>query len=107
MEESIANTRNVMANFLNFEKMKMASALLTEFAEEHKKYLDCNSRFYTKGLPTPSMCAVLPTFVLGPDSQSLPLKLAIFTPSTWNIQITFSIELNGNDLLSGWYIFLE
>ena len=82
MEESIANTRNVMTNFLNFEKMKMASALLTEFAEEHKKYLDCNSRFYTKGLPTPSMCAVIPTFVLDPDSQSLPLKLAIFTPRT-------------------------
>ena len=82
LEESIANTRNVGTNFLNFEKMKMASALLTEFAEEHKKYLDCNSRFYTKGLPTPSMCAVIPTYVLGPDSQSLPLKLAIFTPST-------------------------
>ena len=39
-EEIIANTRNIEANFLDSKKMEMANVLLTEFAEEHKKYVD-------------------------------------------------------------------
>ena len=35
----MANTRNIEANFLNFKKMDMMNVLLTEFAEEHKKYV--------------------------------------------------------------------
>ena len=33
----MANTRNIEANFLDFQKIEMAKVLLSEFAEEHKK----------------------------------------------------------------------